>query len=351
MADVTVVVPTHNRRVLLMQTLQSILRQRDVELEVIVVDDGSTDGTAKSVAGLGDPRLRVTRHETAQGVARARNRGVAEARCQWVAFCDDDDLWAPDKLVRQLKAARESGRSWVYTGEVHITLDLQVVGGTPPLPPERLVERLPRANAVPGGCSAVLLRRDVLPDQEFFDTQFRLTEDWDLWIRLMRTGLPAWVPSPLVGYRVHAGNATLDIARLVAELELIERRHGVRVDRVAFYRYVALIARRARRRVRALGYYLRAAGVDRRYLSSGLVTDLWEMARGLRRTLRRQAERRLHLVPLDRSRSGEVSDLDRRWRDEGRAWLGELVRFEPVTPALADRRRLGRARRRLRGRP
>ena len=160
--EVSVVVPTHNRSGLLAQTLHSVLWQRGVDLEVLVVDDGSTDDTAEVVAALGDPRVRLLRHATPRGVSAARNRGVAAASGRWLAFCDDDDLWAPDKLARQLAAAQQTGRSWVYVGEVHVDLGRQVVGGGPPLPPERLMARLPRANVVPGGCSGVLVRRDAL---------------------------------------------------------------------------------------------------------------------------------------------------------------------------------------------
>jgi glycosyltransferase involved in cell wall biosynthesis len=127
--DVSVVVPTHNRSGLLAQTLRSVLWQRGVDLEVLVVDDGSTDDTAAVVAALNDPRVRLLRHGTPRGVSAARNRGVAAAGGRWLAFCDDDDLWAPDKLARQLAAAQATGRSWVYAGEVHIDLGGQVVGG------------------------------------------------------------------------------------------------------------------------------------------------------------------------------------------------------------------------------
>ena len=131
---VTVVIPTHNRKELLRYALMSALRQEGVALEVIVVDDGSSDGTAEMLAALTDRRVRVVHHETAQGVSAARNRGIEEARGEWIAFLDDDDLWAPDKLRLQLESATKSGRRWVYVGHVNITLANRVTGGGPPLP-------------------------------------------------------------------------------------------------------------------------------------------------------------------------------------------------------------------------
>ena len=118
--DVSVIVPTRNRSALLATTLRTVVRQRDVDLEVIVVDDGSTDDTGGVVAALDDPRVLLIRCPPPGGVSAARNVGAAEAHGEWLAFLDDDDLWAPDKLACQLRAAREAGRDWVYGGAVVI---------------------------------------------------------------------------------------------------------------------------------------------------------------------------------------------------------------------------------------
>ena len=131
--EVSVVIPTRDRSRLLALTLRSVRWQRGVDLEVLVVDDGSTDDTAEVVAAIADPRIRLVRQPVAQGVSAARNRGIAEAGGTWVAFLDDDDLWAPDKLVRQLQAAHQTGRAWVYTGEVNVDQQLRVIDGVPPI--------------------------------------------------------------------------------------------------------------------------------------------------------------------------------------------------------------------------
>jgi glycosyltransferase involved in cell wall biosynthesis len=300
-----------------------VLWQRDVDLEVVVVDDGSGDDTAEVVAGLADPRVRLVRHATPQGVSAARNRGAAEARGAWVAFVDDDDLWAPDKLARQLAAARASGRAWAYAGAVNITMDHRVVGGAPPPPPEQVVERLPSANVVPGGCSGVLVnRRTLLAETGPFDARYRHFADWDLWIRLARAGPPACIPAPLVGYRLHAGNASQDTDGMVAELEVVERRHGVVVDRVTFYRHVARVALRAGRRRDALGYYLHAAALwERRYLLSGFLPDLGLVAGSVAEALRGRAGRRFSHSWLHRPRPSRRFARYADWRADGQAWL------------------------------
>ena len=106
-ADVAAIVPTHDRADLLTTTLRSVLWQRGVSLEVVVVDDGSSEAMDTVVERVGDPRVRVVRNETPEGVCAARNRGAAETDARWLAFCDDDDLWAPDKLARQVAAAEQ----------------------------------------------------------------------------------------------------------------------------------------------------------------------------------------------------------------------------------------------------
>ena len=135
-ATVAVVVPTRNRRRLLALTLRSVLAQAGVDLEVIVVDEASTDDTVEWLTTVADERIRLVRHATPQGVASARNHGAALADADWLAFVDDDDLWAPDKLSEQLRAAEACRADWVYTGSVNIAESCRIVYGRPPLTPK-----------------------------------------------------------------------------------------------------------------------------------------------------------------------------------------------------------------------
>src|SRR5262245_20179101 len=115
MSSVSVVIPCYNAGRFLKETLESILAQTRPALEVIVVDDGSTDDSA-AVAGAFGPPVRVLRQSN-QGESVARNRGLDEARGDWVAFLDADDVWAPDKLERQLAAVEGSpGVACCHTG-------------------------------------------------------------------------------------------------------------------------------------------------------------------------------------------------------------------------------------------
>jgi glycosyltransferase involved in cell wall biosynthesis len=212
--DVSVVIPTRNRSALLAMTLRSVLRQKSVDLEVIVVDEASTDETATMLAAVTDTRLRVIRHDTPQWLAAARNHGAMEANGQWLAFIDDDDLWAPDKLVRQVEAAEQADRDWVYTGAVNIE-GWRIVHSRPPLPPEDTVAALPRYNPIPGGGSNVMWRRSMWMKVGPFDTRLRSAEDWEMSIRSARHGPPAWVRRPLIAKRVHEANMSLDVTEMM----------------------------------------------------------------------------------------------------------------------------------------
>src|SRR6266542_1529901 len=103
--DVSVVIPTRGRVDFLSCAVGAALGQQGVNVEVVVVDDASPDGTASWVAKQREDRLRLVRQDTQRGVSAARNSGVQAARGTWVAFLDDDDAWAPDKLESQLSAA------------------------------------------------------------------------------------------------------------------------------------------------------------------------------------------------------------------------------------------------------
>jgi glycosyltransferase involved in cell wall biosynthesis len=257
--DVSVVMPTRNRHLLLALALRSVLHQQDVELEVIVVDEASNDETPAMLASIGDARVRVIRNERPLGVSAARNSGAAVSRGEWLAFLDDDDLWAPNKVARQIHAAEEAGRQWAYTGTVNITGHCRIVCGRAPLTSDEVVRALPHYNAIPGGGSNIIMRRDTWKTVGPFDTRLRNTEDWEMWIRLAKHGSPARVCSPLLAYRVHEGNASLDVAEIVRGTKLIETLHETTADWGRLHRWLAESYLRRGQRLAALGQFTRAA--------------------------------------------------------------------------------------------
>jgi glycosyltransferase involved in cell wall biosynthesis len=300
--EVTVVVPTHSRWDLLSTAaLPASLGQEDVDLEVVVVDDGSTDATAEGLAGIDDPRLRVVRHERARGVAQARNAGIVAARGEWIALLDDDDLWAPWKLRAQLDAAAAEGAVFAYGGAAALDEDRTWVYSLPPADPGTLERVLLQRNVLWGGCSNVLVRADVVRRLGGFDERLFQLTDWDLWIRLSQAGSAAACSEVLVGCIEHRRSMLLTTEEPVfAELEYLEEKHRaartaarVALDRRIFSRWVALGHRRAGRRGRAASTYVQSAFRNRDVGSLGraLVAPLGERPAGWLRTLARGRSR------------------------------------------------------------
>ena len=299
---ISVVIPTHNRRELLLRTIDSALAQEAIDFEVVVVDDGSTDGTAEAIRVLNDRRIRVLRNERPVGVAAARNMGVEAASGSWIALLDDDDLWSPEKLRQQLAAADATGRSWVYAGSVEIDEHGVIFGGEPPPSSEELLASLLERNLMPAGSSNVIVRADLFRDVGGFDVRLRLIADWDLWLRLAPTGPPACVSQPLVAYRFHFGQSTLDSYSMIAEGRIVAARHGANLNSVR--RWLAWSYLRRGERLLALRAYARAA-VDGDVSSFG-----------------RAAVVALHPRPMTVRRRSRAGSLE--WQRSAESWLRPL---------------------------
>jgi len=223
----TVVIPTHNRRTLLGRAVDSVLRQRGTAVEVIVVDDGGTDGTAEAVRALARDDVRVLRHDESKGVSAARNAGLAEARTPWVAFLDDDDLWAPDKISAQLAGLAEyPGSRWACVGALNIDSEFRVRRHTHPPASGDIVQPLLSRQVVPGGGSGVLVDTGLARDVGGFDEQLSITADWDFYLRLGLRSPVAAVDRPLLAYYVHADSMYHDPEGLLRELMYMNRKHA-----------------------------------------------------------------------------------------------------------------------------
>jgi glycosyltransferase involved in cell wall biosynthesis len=306
---VSVVIPTHDRCRRLLLALRSVLCQRDVNLEVVVVDDGSRDDTHKMVTHLGEPRVRLVRNESPQGESAARNRGLAEARGVWIAFLDDDDLWAPHKLGRQLQAVLETRREWAYAGDVAVDGQLRILYGAPPPPPEEVMKSLRRHNSVPGGASNVIASSELLARVGPFDPGLKRTADWDMWLRLARAGPPAWVRHPLVAICIHPGNMSRDMSVMFRELDVLARRYGIPVDRARHYRWAAWVAQLEGQRREALRYYSGAVAAG----------DLRSVGRAAVALVR-------PIYARTGTRKGDA------WTNEARSWLDELAQWADEVP-------------------
>jgi len=184
---VTVVIPTYNRAHTVPRAIDSVLAQTYQDLELIVVDDGSTDDTAARVSRYEDSRVRYLQQPENRGVSAARNRGMREAKGEFIAFLDSDDTWFPKKLEKQIghfqNASEEVGL--VYAGVESIWDD----GSTWCFRPKHrgdLYLHLLRTNPLHAGASSVVIRRSVIRTIGFFDESIPAIEDYDYWIRVSR---------------------------------------------------------------------------------------------------------------------------------------------------------------------
>jgi glycosyltransferase involved in cell wall biosynthesis len=237
-ASVTVVVPTRDRLPFLRQAVRSALAQEEVPLEVVVVDDGSRDGTAAWLSEQQDDRLRVIKGER-RGVSAARNAAIAVARGEWLAFLDDDDLWAPQRLAHQLEAALRTGAGVGYGARLIVDAHRRPLRIEEPVAPGLVAERLRRWNVL-GGPSAVVARTEAVRRAGGFDVRYAALADWALWVRLAASERLAPCPQPLVAYTEHLGN--MHQRGPWAVLREWERLLGATAgpeDRRAFARWVA----------------------------------------------------------------------------------------------------------------
>jgi glycosyltransferase involved in cell wall biosynthesis len=275
--EIAVVIPSRDRWPLLRTAIAGALAQQDVDVQVIVVDDGSTDQTAAELAALDDARLLVLRNDRPQGVAAARNLGLAHVTAPWVAFLDDDDVWAPGYLASMIGAIRTCELApervgLVFSGHIDVDRDRRLTSVSPAEPADAIREGLKRFNLV-GGPSRVVLDTEVVREVGGFDVDLSIVADWDLWVRIVAEHEVVRSPEILVGYMRHPGNMHLDADRLLDEITALQRKHGwqrgatrrpLPNDTMAFH--IAATYRANGRRFRAARWYLRsfrARGVRR----------------------------------------------------------------------------------------
>ncbi|PDT12152.1 glycosyl transferase [Rhizobium sp. J15] len=229
---VSVVVPAFNASPFIERTLVSATSQTYRALEIIVVDDGSTDDTARLVerAAVNDARIRLLRTAN-RGVAAARNTGIEAASGPYVAFLDADDLWHPAKIEKQVEALERLPDQWaaVYVLHHFINLDDELYG----LGPSHLARGYIYARHLTykyvGNGSSLLVRRQAALEIGGFDSSYVAAgiggcEDLDFELRLAARYCIEYVPERLLGYRKYAGNMSSDHVRMASALSEVTRR-------------------------------------------------------------------------------------------------------------------------------
>lgn len=202
---VSVVIATYNMGQYISQAIQSVLQQPNIDLEVIVVDDGSTDSTPETLQQFNqDSRVRII-HQTNQGQPKAKNAGVQAARGRYIAFCDADDYWLPNKLAVQLPLFDRNHK----TGIVYSPVVLLYPDGAKKEQSKdgffrgNVLDKMFLRNIVPFGTSVV--RRECFEQEGRFDESIPMGIDWDLWLRFSVHWEFDFVTEPTYVYRIWDG--------------------------------------------------------------------------------------------------------------------------------------------------
>jgi len=293
-------VPAFNAATTIRETVSSALNQTYRNLEVIIVDDGSTDQTKALATHLAqcDPRVRYVYKDNG-GVASARNRGIAEAQGKFVATLDADDLWYPTKLERQLERLEQSGpeTALVYAWCCWIDDRGTVTGSAPPTRIEgNILPEMCLGNVVISGSNA-LIRREALIAAGGFDESLRSRggqgcEDWKLYLLIAERHKIAMVPEYLVGYRVSPGSMSDDSEQMMRSRHLVEAEFMLGHPELArqFARGGAILARSLALRAIDRGQIREAMELltnqSQGRIVAGIASLSWVMGGAIRRTLR-----------------------------------------------------------------
>lgn len=202
---ISVIVPTFNRLELLKETLQSVRGQTCKDFEIIVVNDGSSDGTQAWLEAQADIRAL---QQTNSGIATSRNKGASIARGEWFAFLDHDDIWAPNKLEVQAQFVK-SNTDVALVAAKHVRLGKlnRGSGRFRWIKGDLLVKEYSESFI---HTSSVMIRRDVFQQLNGFPSNYRFADEFDLWLRIAAAHPIAYVDEPLVFIRFYEANTSHD---------------------------------------------------------------------------------------------------------------------------------------------
>lgn len=263
---ISVIIPVYNGERTIKETVKSVLDQSFTDLEIILINDGSQDGTLEVVYSIKDSRLKVFSFENA-GVAVSRNRGVERACGEYIAFLDADDLWTQDKLAAQLTALQHNPQAAVayslvdYIDEMgdflHHGHRIKINGNAYQ---QMLVENLLENGSNP------LIRREAIIEVGGFDGSLTPAEDWDMWLRLAAGYEFVAVPCPQILYRTLSRSGSTNVLKMeTAGVQLIEK---------AFNRAPVSLQHLRKRAYATFYRYLSTKSIESEYQRKNIVTAL-----------------------------------------------------------------------------
>lgn len=223
---ISVVIPTHNRRIILERAIQSVLNQTHSLIEIIVVNDGSTDDTLQYLKSLKDDRIKFFNIYPGKGGNHARNFGIRKAKGVYIAFLDDDDEWVDNKLEKQLEVFKNKEIGLVYTGATILYPHFNASYYNEPTKKGNLSNEIYFSNFI-GTTSSVMVSKKVLNETLLFDEKLSALQDYDLWIRIAQKTQIGYVDSPLLKYYNYPSNnqITDNINKIKESVEIIYEKY------------------------------------------------------------------------------------------------------------------------------
>jgi len=198
---VSVIMPAYNSEKYIVDAIESVLNQTYPDFELIVIDDGSKDRTFEIITFYSqkDSRVKVLQNDKNSGVSLTRNRGISLAKGEWIAFLDSDDIWAKEKLEKQIKCVHTQNADFVFTGVSYIDETGKPYNGIFEVPSKVSFEELLRQNVIT--CSSVLVKKIYFENIRMEKDEMH--EDYAVWLRILRLGVTAYgINEPLLIYRI-----------------------------------------------------------------------------------------------------------------------------------------------------
>ena len=217
---ISVVLPSYNRAHILPRAIESILGQTYKDIELIIVDDGSSDNTAEVVGRFSDSRIVYVRQENA-GACAARNNGIAHARGDYIAFQDSDDIWHQDKLEKQLATLQNTGADVVFC-----RMNRMVGGEKVGLVSDYFHEGfLPKDEGPMSIGTQTLVGKSEVFKQERFDSEMPRFQEFEMLVRAQKSFSIYCMEEPLVNYLLQKDSISANVSSIMAAWRLILKKH------------------------------------------------------------------------------------------------------------------------------
>ena len=257
---VSVIIPTYNRKDFLIKALDSVLNQTYANIEVLIIDDASTDDTKNSILKYNDNRIKYFKNPTNLHAAESRNIGIKKSSGELIAFLDDDDIWLNDKIEKQVKLFKDNDIGIVYCGIKLIFESYDLSYNTKPNLKGKVYKKMLINNYI-GATPCVMASKEALvsvanDQNKYFDSSFPAREEYDLWIRISKKWKVDYLEEPLVKqfYRNTIDRISTDINNYINAINLLNKKYEIDVNKL-------LSSKEKKERLVAQNFFLAAQAI------------------------------------------------------------------------------------------